>query len=191
MVGSDGVTARTPTGPVEFAAGDVVVITRNHRALGVLNGMRGQVAGTDQPSGAVIMADDLGELHALPADLLGSGDVQHGYALTIHRAQGATFDTALVYGTAALSKEAGYVALSRGRVANHLFASPDDIHDAVLGQPFGDERRDLLAAVEQVSIRLAVSRRQSLAASYLPQPRPPERPEISPQPIREMRGLSR
>jgi ATP-dependent exoDNAse (exonuclease V) alpha subunit len=106
LVEPSGVTVPSSAGTTEFAAGDIVVITRNRRSLGVLNGMRGQLTNTDPRSGSVVMVDDLGETHALPSDLLASGDVQHGYALTIHRAQGITVDTALVYGTAALSKEA-------------------------------------------------------------------------------------
>lgn len=192
FVNSGGVTVRTSSGSTEFAAGDVVVITRNRRALGVLNGMRGQLTSTDPRSGSVVMVDDLGESHTLPAELLASGDVQHGYALTIHRAQGITVDTALVYGTAALSKEAGYVALSRGRVANHLFVSPEDIHQAIAGEPFGDDdRHDLLSAIDLVALRLEFSRQQSLATSYLPQAHPLDPREITRQPIRETRGLSR
>jgi conjugative relaxase-like TrwC/TraI family protein len=186
-----GVTARTPSGNTEFATGDIVVITRNRRPLGVLNGMRGQITSTDPRSGSLTMVDDLGATHALPDDLLASGEVQHGYALTIHRAQGITVDTALVYGTAALSKEAGYVALSRGRVANHLFASPDDLHNATVNQPLSDERRALLSAVDLIATRLERSRHQRLATSYLPRPRPLEPPEISRQSAREMRGPSR
>ena len=53
--------------------------------------------------------------------------LDHGYAMTCHKAQGATVDIALLYGTGALTREAGYVALSRGRTANHLYV-PDD-HD--------------------------------------------------------------
>jgi conjugative relaxase-like TrwC/TraI family protein len=190
-VDADGITARTPTGTTGFATGDIVVITRNRRALGVLNGMRGQLASTDPKSGSAVMVDDLGEAHTLPAELLTSGEVQHGYALTIHRAQGITVNTALVYGTAALTKEAGYVALSRGRVANHLFVSPYDVHEAMVDQPIGGERRDLLAAVDLVAIRLELSRRQSLATSYLPQPPAPNRPALSRPATHEMRGQSR
>ena len=187
----DGVTVGTSSGTTEFATGDVVVITRNRRDLGVLNGMRGQLTSTDVRSGSVVMVDDLGESHTLPTELLASGDVQHGYALTIHRAQGITVDTALVYGTAALSKEAGYVALSRGRVANHLFVSPDDVHDAVADEPFGgSDRPNLLTAIDVIATRLEFSRQQSLATSYLPS-HPLDPREITRQPIRETRGLSR
>ncbi|HVW79849.1 MAG TPA: MobF family relaxase [Mycobacteriales bacterium] len=191
-VGTDGVTVRTPSGTTEFATGDIVVVTRNRRDLGVLNGMRGQVTNTDPRSRSVVMVDDLGESHALPAELLASGVVQHGYALTIHRAQGITVDTALVYGTAALSKESGYVALSRGRIANHLFVSPDDVHDAMADQPWGgQDRHDLLTAVDLIAMRLELSRHQRLATSYLPQRHPLDPYEITRQPTREMRGLSR
>lgn len=49
----------------------------------------------------------------------------HAYAMTVHKAQGLTVDACLLYGTAALSQQAGYVALSRGRAANHLYTSLD------------------------------------------------------------------
>jgi conjugative relaxase-like TrwC/TraI family protein len=183
--------ATSSDGTLEVAAGDVIVVTRNHREHGVLNGMRGHVISFDPRAASVAMVDDLGESHLLPAELLASGDVQHGYALTIHRAQGVTVDTALVYGTSALTKEAGYVALSRGRIANHLFASPDDLREAALRHPFDADASDLFAAVEQLSTRLAVSRRQQLATSYLPHPAPPERKHAFLPPAREMRGVSR
>jgi len=39
-----------------------------------------------------------------------------------------TLDVALIYGTDALTREAGYVALSRGRRANHLDATTSGLH---------------------------------------------------------------
>ena len=56
--------------------------------------------------------------------------LDHGYAMTCHKAPGATLDTALLYGTGALTREIGYVALSRGCTANHLFV-PNDHDDEV------------------------------------------------------------
>jgi ATP-dependent exoDNAse (exonuclease V) alpha subunit len=49
--------------------------------------------------------------------------LEHGYALTCHRAQGVTVDVALLYASRSLSRESGYVGLSRGRTANHVFAT--------------------------------------------------------------------
>jgi hypothetical protein len=47
--------------------------------------------------------------------------VRHAYATTIHKAQGQTVDRALVLGSDTLYQEAGYVALSRGRIENHIY----------------------------------------------------------------------
>jgi ATP-dependent exoDNAse (exonuclease V) alpha subunit len=49
-----------------------------------------------------------------------------GYATTIHKTQGATFDRCLVLVDDALYREAAYSALSRGRAANHLFFVVED-----------------------------------------------------------------
>ena len=59
----------------------------------------------------------------LPREWVAAGMLEHGYALTCHRAQGVTVDVALLYASRSLSREAGYVGLSRGRVANHVFAT--------------------------------------------------------------------
>ncbi len=61
-------------------------------------------------------------MRTLPTDYLDAGHVAHAYATTIHKAQGMTVDRCLVLGTDDLYREAGYVALSRGRVSNVLYA---------------------------------------------------------------------
>lgn len=80
--------------------------------------------------------------------------------MTCHKAQGATVDVALLYGTAALTREAGYVALSRGRTANHLYV-PDGT-DQLRAAGTEDGYLDGLAA------RLTRRRTPSLAARQLP-----------------------
>jgi hypothetical protein len=50
-------------------------------------------------------------------------DLSHAYAMTLHKAQGLTVDHALLYGTTALTREAGYVGLSRGRRENHIYTT--------------------------------------------------------------------
>jgi len=47
--------------------------------------------------------------------------------MTVHKAQGLTLEVALVSGSSTLRKEAGYVAMSRGTVSNHLFVTYDDL----------------------------------------------------------------
>ena len=111
-----------------FAAGDHVIVQRNTYDRGALNGTRAVISTVDPNSGDLTLVDDHGHTIALDARHLLEGRLDHGYATTCHKAQGLTLDVALVYGTDALSREAGYVALSRGRRANHLYATSSDLH---------------------------------------------------------------
>ena len=55
-----------------------------------------------------------------------------GYAVTAHRAQGTTTDTAHILVDASTTRENLYVAMTRGREANHVYVAtdkPDDSHD--------------------------------------------------------------
>jgi conjugative relaxase-like TrwC/TraI family protein len=190
---ADAILAGTADNERDFRIGDVVVVTRNHREHGVLNGMRGQVIQLHPRERAISIVTSDGENHVLPRELLRTGDVQHGFALTVHRAQGITVDTALVFGTSALTKEAGYVALSRGRIANHLFTSPAELKGVARAQPFDDAASHLRRAIDGMVTQLALSRRQQLATTYLP--REPDRsPYAHPAydyPDRATRGLER
>ncbi|MGI9156460.1 MAG: hypothetical protein ACR2FG_07460 [Marmoricola sp.] len=56
----------------------------------------------------------------LYAGYLRDGGLDHGYALTVHQAQGLTCQRAMLLGSDALYREAGYVGLSRGRQRNDL-----------------------------------------------------------------------
>ena len=60
-------------------------------------------------------------LGSLPARYVEAGHLAHGYATTVHKAQGATYDRAFVLATDSLTREAGYVAMSRARQGTELF----------------------------------------------------------------------
>lgn len=67
---------------------------------------------------------DFAELR-LPRLFIEDGHVDHGYATTAHKAQGATFDEALVLGSQEAYREWGYTALSRHRdEARFYIATP-------------------------------------------------------------------
>jgi conjugative relaxase-like TrwC/TraI family protein len=106
----------------EYAMGDVVVCLRNDRRLGVRNGDLATVtAATDEG----LVVERAGQRIELPAAYLADGHLDHGYALTVHKAQGATYDVALLYGDEHLYAEAGYTALTRGRDRNQLYVLAD------------------------------------------------------------------
>ena len=70
---------------------------------------------------------DIDAVIELDHTYLTRGGVDYGYALTSHRAQGGTWDTAIAVGTDGLYREAGYLALSRGRHGNTLVVTQDEL----------------------------------------------------------------
>ena len=125
-----------------FARGDAVVFLANDTARGVTNGTRGQVL--DARGTGLVVATSAGAV-CLDASFVGSGRLAHGYATTVHKAQGATVDQAFVYLTSAIFQEAGYVALSRARDQTSLYLPTGAFEDG-LGMPSPQERpRERLA----------------------------------------------
>lgn len=104
-----------------LSAGDRLLVTRNDPARGVFNGTRATVTSLDAQR-VGLRADD-GAVLTVPAGWAAER-LTHAYAMTVHKAQGLTTEVALLYG-GALDGPAGYVGLSRGRVANHLYTTDD------------------------------------------------------------------
>jgi len=103
-----------------YQVGDAVICLKNNRRLGVCNGTRATITHVDAAAGTLTI-DAADRSVVLPADYLQAGHIAHGYATTIHKAQGATFDRGLLLGTDELYRERGYVGMSRGRESNHLY----------------------------------------------------------------------
>ena len=103
---------------VGFAVGDKVVCLRNDRRIGVVNGTIGTV---ERAVGRGLAIGTAEGQRVLSAAYLEAGHLSHGYALTIHKAQGLTVDRAYVLAGESLSQESGYVAMSRAREVTELF----------------------------------------------------------------------
>jgi ATP-dependent exoDNAse (exonuclease V) alpha subunit len=155
-----------------FRVGEPVLVTGNDYSRGLLNGTRGRVSAVHLHRGELALTAD-GRTHTLPASYLATGLVQPGYALTCHRAQGSTVDIGLLLAGAGLSREAGYVGMSRGRHANYLYAATEALAPPVDGEAdhprlhhiSSDEQAELLHAT--VVQRLADRRSQRLASEQL------------------------
>lgn len=115
----------TEHGPREFAAGDRVVFTRNSTPYGVRNGQLGTVEAISatalrKRATLHIRLDEGGQRASVP--LHAYGHLDHGYALTTHKAQGATADrTFVLAGGELANREMGLVQISRHRQEAHLF----------------------------------------------------------------------
>jgi len=116
----------TETGPRAIAAGDRLVFTRNDRELGVKNGMLGTVKTVDADRIIVCLDGDGGSGRRVTFDPLRYRHFDHGYAVTIHKSQGATVDRAYVLASRSMDEPLTYVAMTRHREALRLHVSDDD-----------------------------------------------------------------
>jgi len=110
-----------------YAAGDRVVGAKNDRHAGILNGQRGVVAAIDAEATRIDVVLDGGRRVRLDASYLAAGHLEHGYAITAHRAQGATVDRTFVLGSEELYREWGYTALSRHRDEARFYIARGDV----------------------------------------------------------------
>ncbi|MBB3811523.1 Ti-type conjugative transfer relaxase TraA [Pseudochelatococcus contaminans] len=124
-------TFTTNDGQREFAPGDRIVFLENNRDLGVKNGMLGTVehveagkvvAQLDGPSGAEVrsVSVPMGDYQA----------IDHGYATTIHKNQGATVDRSYVMASGTMDRHLTYVAMTRHRDGAQLYAAQDEFSHA-------------------------------------------------------------
>jgi Ti-type conjugative transfer relaxase TraA len=116
---------RTGRGERAFAAGDRIMFLKNERGLGVKNGSLGRIDSITD----VGMAVQLDDGRTVAFDLKDYAEVDHGYAATIHKAQGVTVDRTYVLATPGLDRHAAYVALSRHRESVQLHYGADDFAD--------------------------------------------------------------
>jgi Ti-type conjugative transfer relaxase TraA len=105
-----------------FASGDRVMLLQNERGLGVKNGTLGTVEQVSAQS-LTVQTDDG---RSVRFDLKDYNRIDHGYAATIHKAQGMTVDRAYVLATPGMDAHSGYVALSRHRDGVDLHYGRDD-----------------------------------------------------------------
>lgn len=135
LVQPDGITTHAGT---QIGVGERVVTRTNDRRLRVDGG--GWVRNGDlwnvtavHDDGALTLsrASGLGRTTAsgmvrVPPEYVAE-HIEHGYATTTHRAQGITTTTAHVLAHAGMTRENLYVAMTRGRDANHVYVAVDAI----------------------------------------------------------------
>jgi hypothetical protein len=109
-------------GARNFASGDRVMFLQNERGLGVKNGTLGTIDQVNAQS-MTVQTDDG---RSVQFDLKDYNKIDHGYAATIHKAQGLTVDRANVLATPGMDAHASYVALSRHRDGVELHYGRDD-----------------------------------------------------------------
>ncbi|MEA1843847.1 Ti-type conjugative transfer relaxase TraA [Agrobacterium tumefaciens] len=129
-VGKDGGERvfQTNNGKRAFAAGDRIIFLENNRDLGVKNGMLGTVEHVE-PGKIIARLDGRGgDSVSIPTDSYQA--IDHGYATTIHKNQGATVDRAFVLASSTMDRHLTYVAMTRHRDSVQLYADIQEFTNA-------------------------------------------------------------
>jgi Ti-type conjugative transfer relaxase TraA len=134
-------------GARDFASGDRVMFLQNERGLGVKNGTLGTVEQVSAQS-MTVQTDDG---RSVRFDLKDYNRIDHGYAATIHKAQGMTVDRAHVLATPGMDAHGSYVALSRHRDGMELHYGRDDFagQDRLARTLSRDRSKDMASDYEQ------------------------------------------
>lgn len=135
LAGEVAATGLRLTEGLEVSAGDIVITRQNDRRLAVgrgwvKNGDRWTVLNT-HTDGSITLRREKSRWYPtirLPAWYV-TEHLDLGYAITAHRAQGVTMDTAhAVIHSPEATQEALYVAMTRGKEANHVYVATGQYH---------------------------------------------------------------
>ncbi|WOS67311.1 MULTISPECIES: Ti-type conjugative transfer relaxase TraA [Sinorhizobium] len=105
---------RTVDGERNFAVGDQIVFLKNEGSLGVKNGMLAKVVEAGPGRITALIGDGENARQVLVEQRF-YNNLDHGYATTIHKSQGATVDRVKVLASLSLDRHLTYVAMTRHR----------------------------------------------------------------------------
>jgi Ti-type conjugative transfer relaxase TraA len=121
---------QTGQGKREFAAGDRIVFLKNDRELGVKNGTLGTVEAAEENRLTVALDGDRKDSRErVTVEAHAYAEADHGYAVTIHKSQGATVDRAFVLASGGMDRHLTYVAMTRHREQATLYGGRDDFEN--------------------------------------------------------------
>jgi hypothetical protein len=129
-----------------YRAGDRVVTLAPGAGGRLVTSERATVTAVDPTAGTVTISTASGEVHMLAGDDITAGRLDHSYATTVHRSQGATFATVHRLEDGG-GRELAYVAMSRARHRATAYVVADDLAQAVedLRREWSAERRQAWA----------------------------------------------
>jgi Ti-type conjugative transfer relaxase TraA len=110
----EGHAFRTADGIRQFDVGDQIVFLKNEGSLGVKNGMIGRVVEAT-PNRMSVVVGEGDQRRQVSVEQRFYNNLDHGYATTIHKSQGATVDRVKVLASLSLDRHLIYVAMTRHR----------------------------------------------------------------------------
>nr|WP_309402253.1 Ti-type conjugative transfer relaxase TraA [Aminobacter niigataensis]WMD00196.1 Ti-type conjugative transfer relaxase TraA [Aminobacter niigataensis] len=128
---------QTERGARQFAIGDRLIFLENARFFEkraehlavqhIKNGMLGTVVRTTNERGETLLTVMLDAGREITFGQDTYRNVDHGYAATVHKSQGATVDRTFVLATGMMDQHLAYVAMSRHRDRADLYMAHEDI----------------------------------------------------------------
>ncbi|MFN7093446.1 MAG: BID domain-containing protein, partial [Allorhizobium sp.] len=116
----EGHVFKTADGVRQFDVGDQIVFLKNEGSLGVKNGMIAHVTEA-APSRIVAVIGEGDQRRQVMVEQRFYSNLDHGYATTIHKSQGATVDRVKVLASLSLDRHLTYVAMTRHREDLQLY----------------------------------------------------------------------
>jgi Ti-type conjugative transfer relaxase TraA len=116
---------KTEDGLRQFAAGDQIVFLKNEGSLGVKNGMLARVVEA-QPGRIVAEIGSGDDRREIVVEQRVYSNIDHGYATTVHKSQGATVDRVKVLVSSTLDRHLSYVAMTRHRETAQLYVGMEE-----------------------------------------------------------------
>jgi hypothetical protein len=129
-----------------YAAGDRVVTLAPGAGGAVVTSERGVVEAVDVEARALVARMEDGRRQRLDVEATAAEHLAHGYAVTVHRSQGATVDVAHRFEDGG-GRELAYVAMSRAKERSTVYVVADSLEQAAedLQREWSSERRPFWA----------------------------------------------
>ncbi len=129
-------------GQHHYATGDWIVILAPDADGRLVTSKQGHVIAVDPRGQSLTARMDDGRMQRFGPEELAPDRLAHGYALTVHRSQGATLDTAHRFEDGG-GRELAYVGMSRARECSVAYVVADDVEQARedLVRDWSSERR--------------------------------------------------
>lgn len=117
-----GVTVDTVNGQREFSKNDQIYFLKNDNGLGVKNGTLAKVESINSNGEIAVSVKD----RIFSFNFKDYNHLDHGYAATVHKAQGVTVDRSYVLVSKGFNQHLTYVAMSRHTKEATIFWSKDE-----------------------------------------------------------------
>ena len=153
---------RTERGMREFAAGDRIIFLENARFLEpraggnnpqyVRNGMFGTVVSTGNAFRAPLLSVRLDSGSEIVLSEDSYRHIDHGYAVTIHKSQGATVDRTLVLASGMMDRHLTYVSMTRHRHRADLYAAREDFRPGREDRPPVDHAKGITGELVETGV---------------------------------------